>query len=114
MDGDNERFIVVVNYTVGVMSAERVPSLYVSCETTSILQSQYPERFSAMVLVKFLRIFLSVLKVLRPLIDARTRDKLHFVQDAKDIAAVEDVGADALPADYGENMDWSLEVHKYF
>lgn len=108
------QFVVVVDYGVGVMSAATVPSLSVSRETTNILQSHYPERLCAMVLVKAPRIFLSVFKVLRPLIDAKTRDKLHFVQDGKEVAAIDGVDADALPAEYGGNMDWKFDVHKYF
>lgn len=113
-EAGGQQFVVIVDYAVGEISASTLPSLSVSRETTNILQGHYPERLSCMVLVQAPRLFHSMFKIIRPLIDAKTREKVHFVSSPSDVVTVPDLDRDSIPSDYGGTLDWKFDVDKYF
>lgn len=110
-----ERFVVIVDYARGTISSSTMPSLSVSKETTNILQNHYPERLACMVLVSAPRLFHAVFKVLKPLIDVKTREKIHFVEKSEDVVTVDGIDIETVPKEYGGNYDYEFTgSEKYF
>lgn len=70
------------------------------------LQAHYPERLSVLYVLHVPYIFWGVWKVVKPFIDPRTRQKIHFVED-KDLKTVlsEKIPSALLPKIYGGQAD---------
>lgn len=109
-----EQYVVIVDYTVGELSMSTLPGISVMKETTNILQGHYPERLSCMILVQAPRLFHSMFKIIRPLIDAKTKSKIHFVQTCHDVANIPGIDRAALPLDFGGENSWQFSVDDYF
>lgn len=109
-----DQYVVVVDYTVGKISASTLPGLSVVRETTGILQGHYPERLACMVLVRAPKLFHTMFKVVRPLVDSKTREKIHFVNEQKDVVNVEGLDRASLTKDFGGDLDWTFDVDHYF
>lgn len=113
-DAGGQQFVVIVDYVVGKVSASTLPSLSVTRETTNILQHHYPERLACMVLIQAPRLFHSMFKIIRPVIDVKTREKIHFVNNMEEAVSVPGIDANVIPTEYGGKLDWTFEVDKYF
>lgn len=109
-----DQFLVIVDYMLGEVSAATLPSLSVSRDTANILQGHYPERLACMVLVNAPKIFHAMFKVLAPLVDVQTKQKIHFVQKCEEVVEVDGVDRDALPTEYGGKLEGSFDVDRYF
>lgn len=109
-----ERYVVIVDYTVGKISLSTIPGVSMMKETTNILQGHYPERLDCMILVQAPAIFHTMFKIVKPLIDSKTRDKIHFVQTCADVANVPNMDLAALPVDFGGKNEWKCDVEEYF
>lgn len=108
------QYIVISDYTVGSMSMANMPNVSVMRETTNILQGHYPERLAKMVLVGAPMLFHGLFKVIRPVIDVKTRDKLVFVDAPQDVAKLDGVDAKTMPTFYGGEMEWEFNIDRYF
>lgn len=109
-----ERYVVIVDYTVGKISLSTLPGISLMKETTNILQGHYPERLDCMILVQAPAIFHTMFKIVKPLIDAKTKDKIHFVQTCAEVANVANMDRAALPIDFGGENEWKFNTEEYF
>lgn len=108
------QYIVLVDYSVGEVSASTLPNLSTMRETTAILQGHYPERLAMMVLIQAPRLFHSMFNMVKQLVDVKTREKVHFVDRQSDVAAVPGIDSAALPREFGGMLDWQFDVDAYF
>lgn len=109
-----ERYVVIVDYTVGKISMATLPGVSMMKEITNILQGHYPERLDCMVLVQAPALFHTMFKIVKPLIDPKTRDKIHFVTVPTDVAYIPNMDRKALPVDFGGENKWTFSVDEYF
>ncbi|CAN8072591.1 unnamed protein product [Agarophyton chilense] len=107
------KFIVIVDYFTGKISASTCPSLSTMKETTHILQTHYPERLGGMLFYEAPSFFLGLFKMIRPFIDPVTRDKLRFVKRGESVEAPF-LDWDAIPLKYGGRLHYQFDVEKYF
>ncbi|KAI0566004.1 cral-trio domain containing protein [Gracilaria domingensis] len=107
------KFIVIVDYFTGKISTATSPSLSTMKQTTHILQTHYPERLGGMLFYDAPSFFFALFKMIRPFIDPVTREKLRFVKRGQTVDAPF-LDWQAIPAEYGGQLEHSFEVEKYF
>lgn len=114
---EDGKFTVLVDYFTGSVSMKTCPSFSVMKETTAILQNHYPERLGAMFFYDTPRFLSAMLKMLWPLIDPVTREKLFFTKSS---TAKDDTNCQRLldlentPVEYGGSMRYEFNIDEYF
>lgn len=76
-------------------------------ECTRIDQTYYPERMGKMVMIRAPHLFYAIWKIITPLLDKVTKEKITILGDDYEDTLIELIGADALPIVYGGNCSCS-------
>lgn len=111
--GIHGKFIILVDFFTGQVSAQSCPSLSAMHETTQILQNHYPERLGGMLVFEAPSIFHNLFQMIRRFVDPVTREKLCFTKRDHTIDA-NFLDWSAIPKEYGGENQYEFEFNKYF
>ena len=112
-NGDG-KYVVVVDFFSGNVSVKNSPGFSVMKETTGILQNHYPERLGAMLMFDAPTFFTGLYRMVRPFIDPITREKIFFVKRGEALPEADLLDKDALPKEYGGNVELKFDIKEYF
>jgi len=118
MDGDVGKILLLIDFKG--LSRQNISPMSVFRETLTILQDHYPERLGMSVLIDAPSLFLGVYRLLKPFLDATTKEKIvwttrPFKEGSAGTQILSGVVDNSeLEADYGGSSGFVYQNESYF
>lgn len=114
MPPGQETLALLINFQSSSGRSNTAPPLSIAKEVLSILQTHYPERLGRALIINMPWMVVGFFKIIKPLLDPVTKEKLKFNEDMKAYVPAEqlttDFSAGELKFEYDHSVYWPALV----